>query len=310
MAGTSPISLHTLLQRGYLALENKDWLQADDNFSQALLLDGECAEAYFGRVLAEQQCSSVEEFIRSHQRSGELMRATLPACEAEPERIDAVVKKYQIPGFFPSQDIQELFNGISNTYPSVTAAWKTRIEEEQSFWRYTTFLCRAVRWAEGDFALTLRTAREQIFSALQSELELSENRDWERAEKTAVDYARRLDSAEQEVVRQYEEIYTRLETDYAKARNLEDTAQSEDDFQQAAVLFNDLDGYRDSADRASQCLSRAAAIVNAQRRKPFEQEREALQIELDGLKGLFTRNRRREIETRLAELSEILQQIS
>ena len=46
-------NIDTLLKRGFMALEDGEWLKADDFFEQALNQDAELAEAYLGKLMIE-----------------------------------------------------------------------------------------------------------------------------------------------------------------------------------------------------------------------------------------------------------------
>lgn len=50
-----------LLDRGYMALEDKEWDKADDFFEKVLNRDAKCADAYLGKLMAEIKVSSVNE---------------------------------------------------------------------------------------------------------------------------------------------------------------------------------------------------------------------------------------------------------
>ena len=55
----------TLVKRGNMALEDREWERADGFFEQALNENAECGEAYFGKMLAAMKCSSIEEWAES-----------------------------------------------------------------------------------------------------------------------------------------------------------------------------------------------------------------------------------------------------
>lgn len=60
-------NLAALLKRGNMALKDRDWKKADNFFERVLNPDAERAEAYFGKVLAKEKCSTVWEFISQRQ---------------------------------------------------------------------------------------------------------------------------------------------------------------------------------------------------------------------------------------------------
>ncbi len=62
----SSANKEALLQRGNLALEDKDWKKANKYFDQALNMDAKCAEAYLGLVMAETECCDRETFAEKY----------------------------------------------------------------------------------------------------------------------------------------------------------------------------------------------------------------------------------------------------
>ncbi len=50
--GEGKVNLTALLKRGQQALEDEEWEKADEFFDQALNIDAECGEAFFGKALA------------------------------------------------------------------------------------------------------------------------------------------------------------------------------------------------------------------------------------------------------------------
>lgn len=57
------VNKDSLLKRGYLALENRKWDDANSFFNEALNADAECAEAYLGLAMAEKCCVNKHELI-------------------------------------------------------------------------------------------------------------------------------------------------------------------------------------------------------------------------------------------------------
>lgn len=55
-----------LVTRGKMALEDKAWAKADKFFEDALNRDAECAEAYLGKVLAQERCGSLSAMVAQH----------------------------------------------------------------------------------------------------------------------------------------------------------------------------------------------------------------------------------------------------
>ncbi len=59
-------SVASLLERGYLFLEDNDYEHADEYFERVLDADPECSKAYIGKLLVQKRCRNTNEFIRSY----------------------------------------------------------------------------------------------------------------------------------------------------------------------------------------------------------------------------------------------------
>ncbi len=91
------------------------------------------------------------------------------------------------------------------------------------------------------------------------------------------------------------------EPDYAAAGALQEKG-TEDALLKAAELFKPLRHYKDSAERAKICRQTYETMKMSRERAELNAEKAALSTELANLKGLFSGKRRKEIETRLAEI--------
>ena len=61
--GEGNVNLVALLKRGWQALEDEEWEKADGFFDQALNIDAECGEAFFGKELASEKKRNRKAFI-------------------------------------------------------------------------------------------------------------------------------------------------------------------------------------------------------------------------------------------------------
>ena len=55
-----------LVSRGKMALEDRAWAKADRFFEEALNRDAECAQAYVGKVLAQEKCTTLQSMAAQH----------------------------------------------------------------------------------------------------------------------------------------------------------------------------------------------------------------------------------------------------
>jgi len=63
----SGVNLTAQIKRGMMALEDGEWEAADNFFDKALDLDAECAEAYLGKLMAEQRARRQADLVECEQ---------------------------------------------------------------------------------------------------------------------------------------------------------------------------------------------------------------------------------------------------
>ncbi len=67
-------NITALLKRGDMALEDKEWSNADGFFEEVLNQDAECSAAYLGKLMAKNQKSNIDELFESYQKSMKTVR--------------------------------------------------------------------------------------------------------------------------------------------------------------------------------------------------------------------------------------------
>ena len=89
------IDIATLKKRGYMALEDGEWKKADAFFESILNQDTENGDAFFGKLLARKQCSSMEAlaafYKKKYEAQGEAV--IVEACPEVTEHIEQQMKK-------------------------------------------------------------------------------------------------------------------------------------------------------------------------------------------------------------------------
>ncbi len=269
-------NLTAQLKRGQQALEDRDWAAADGFFDKALDMDAECAEAFFGKALAAHKVSSGDALVslRLAQEPEQREAQTLTACERDEERAKAAAAEYALPGYLEEKDIRALFGYDTRTYSSLTQAWKARIAREPDFWKSDRNLSRAVRYAKGDFAETLRTLQEETNAGLRKKLAESEAADKTATAETVRRYQEELAKAEEQAKSRRQSAEDRREKEYLELCERQEKADSESDYSYTASGFetDKLRSYKDCADRAKQCREaiqrlRAEADAAAKRKK-------------------------------------------
>lgn len=220
-------NLTALLKRGNMALEDCDWKKADEFFEQALNIDAECAEAYFGKALAQQQCSSVEALVEKRTNVDNPESEMLTACEENTAYIDAIVEKCTVPGYLYGNIIRNEFENFDRTYLSYVSVLKGRIEDEEVYFKTDKLMSRAVRYAKGEFANCINRIREQIIYILREHRAQAEVEDRVNVGRITAEYANFLAQTEQNIAERCAEANSKKEADEADRKRKEGERDAE-----------------------------------------------------------------------------------
>ena len=200
--GEGGVNLTALLKRGQMALEDRDWAKADEFFDQALNLDAECAQAYWGKALAAARQNTARGFISQILAGRQERTEQVEACPPDRVRIEAAVEKYQLPPLLTGEAIRAAFDALPRTYPSVTASRQATLEALPGLLDRNKLFVRAERYARGELAAQLAEVRTGLIQRQEQSLDQARQEDGKKAAETARAYAAGLDQVEQSLARQ------------------------------------------------------------------------------------------------------------
>ena len=283
LSGTNEGSgnLTALLKRGFMALEDGEWARADEFFEQALNQDAECGEAYFGKFLAEQKCSSLDSW-ENHIIETRLEQEQVHVCSEDKKILIQLAEQYYVPGYLSVAEIVGGMNHFDDAYLSIVSPiekYISQIKELLSVQSDNKLLGRAFRYARGNLTGRLTAAREQVLENLDQKLQSARQSDQQNEQRIKGEFetqkAQILNSAKE----LYKEALERKETDekveeerrrtaiekqkiaeQAEERRKEATyqeavkLQASKKYGQAHAEFERLRDYKDSKDRANNCL--------------------------------------------------------
>ena len=96
------------LKRGFIALEDGEWENANTFFEEVLNYNAECAEAYLGKFLAREKSVSLQAYTDSwiskinntisRMRQNDKNAEKLTACKIDEECVDRIIENYSIAG--------------------------------------------------------------------------------------------------------------------------------------------------------------------------------------------------------------------
>ncbi len=268
-------NIFALLDRGNMALEDGDWVEADSFFEDILNRDPQNAQAYLGKALAQEQCHTLEELILSRKRATENASPVMLALQPKQEHIDRMVQKCCQSGYVEQEQIQKLYP-FALSYPSEVAQRKEQYRSQEAFWNSHRWLSPAQKFATGAEAERLAAARNDLFSTLDRRI-----KEAEEAEKLAKDslqqaYDAHLARADECAAQLHENGMKRLEARYQDfLRYVKDTTDAQT-LRNAAKTFETMGDYKDSRELAAYCRKRAdeeQVVQDAQRRQEKEKRR-------------------------------------
>ena len=215
--GEGGANLTALLKRGKMALEDQEWKTADEYFDRVLDMDAECAEAYLGKLLAEQKQPSLQALVNHKKENLKTVACnTLYACEEAVERIQAAVDQYTIPGYLEADEIKGLFE-FDLSYSSHQKAYENEIARNTQFWKSNKVYQRAVAFGSSELKQALKQAEEEVTTAAIQMHTDSVSCDRATVEEINQKYQEFLSKVEKNLVDTYEERRRRQDDDFRKS---------------------------------------------------------------------------------------------
>lgn len=164
---------NVLVKRGNMALEDGEFDKADEFFEQALNQNAECGEAYLGKKLAKERCSSIDDYIK---KCTTFPQKKLIQIETE---VDAKWKKYigdcisglQNGSDISSRGIEEIIYSI---YDKNTWMLIVLLEKQYKKVKYDMetdkLIKRALQYGDSRLQLSVKQCFEKELSYLDKKL--------------------------------------------------------------------------------------------------------------------------------------------
>lgn len=289
----------SLLKRGQMFLEDKDWGNAQAYFDKVLDLDPECAEAYVGKFCANYGYRDISEMIVPYTRPEDAIIQEIIHLCIQDRGAQAAMLYWKLTGISLSDSNAEVYRIVHADKADLEEHSKTLAEKirnsaqtkrSDSLKAFVPtkvtedpLLEKALRFASPELRVQLegyRTEAEQLYRKQQQEAEEMKQREEQCQRET------QQRQQEEEQRRQKEEQRLRQqERDWKKTEKRRQQEEAE------------------ARNRAKKEDGRARY------RTALRGEQDELKNELANLKGLFTGKRRREIEARLAEVEAELKRL-
>jgi len=260
------------VKRGYIALEDHDWIKADGFFEEALNLDPECAEAYLGKLLVQKRQESWISLVNAlKNQNADIASEKLEACPEERGHIERMVKKYSLKDYVSKDEIRKLYD-YDRSYISTLSFRKTQREELERQLSADRLLCRAKQYAGGETKRQIEEGLTDLTSVLDQRVETCREEDNLNIERIKAEYASHIAAADIQAEELFLEADRRREQYYQQNVALLESAKDLTDFEKARNALNQLNGYKDSVELAGKCLTEINSIKENQRQEKERQE--------------------------------------
>ena len=249
-----------LIKRGYMALEDSEWEKADRFFEESLNNDAEKAEAYFGKLLAENRCENSEALVNILANKYEKATSveSVLACQKEEEHISEISEKYYIPYYLEKEKIRkEYIYDVS--FNSELKGRKDQKELQMQELESNKLLIRAKKYSTGEMEMCVEGVINKVIEALDQRIALAEEEDARNVERIKGEYLDFIKETDNEIEKLYHVAIERRESVYQaynlKLRELEnDSSAKEADFITLKNYLMNLEGYKDSISLEQRCV--------------------------------------------------------
>jgi len=260
--GVSP-NVESLLKRGNMFLEDKDWQSADKYFNDVLDIDPECAEAYLGKSMMQHKCMKPEGLVIARlAASANAKSQTRKALEPDEAREAEIAERYALHKYVRVEEIRKHFK-MDADYASTVESRKQQLELEKAWFEQDKYMSRALRYAKGQTKMLVESIRQQVLDGMKKRIEEAEKADEASVKRICAIYEETLkigDSAGSSLRKLAEQ---RRETDYLHYIKQMETAIEENDRKMLVKVkadFEDLLEYQDSPAMAEKAQAAIDAI--------------------------------------------------
>jgi tetratricopeptide (TPR) repeat protein len=267
-------NMEALLKRGRIALEDGEYEKADGFFEEVLNINAECAEAYWGKVLAAEKCKDAQalsqKIVNSYGTVGK--KEKLHACEIDKTYIDSVAKKYVVDSYLSEQEIRNIFT-YDVTFLSEVKERKNQKEQAVNSLKNNKLLTRARQYATGEIKDTIDKMLNDVVKGLDSRIELAVKTDEDRIPEITEKYRDFLSAQIEKVKEMHQSALEKREADYQSYINRMELASTVAAYNALIEYFQGLNHYKDSDDYIIQCGKEIEKIGETERKESLRRKK-------------------------------------
>ena len=250
------------IKRGKLALEDGEWEKAKQYFDQALTLDAECAEAYFGIALAELRARDSESYIRSAtSQTPKTEKLSIPEDTAH---IRKAAAENAVNGFLSESEITPLYRCDLSYSSTLKGQQEIQTQVRQQI-ESNRNLSRALRFAKEEEKARLEGFKRALYDRLQADVDGARSQEEENRNRAKRNYEQFLKETDQKVHEKNQAACAEQNAAYKKACEFQQDAKTVSDYQEAITAFQRVPGFQDANARIKQCEKSISDIHEMER---------------------------------------------
>ncbi|MBE6730402.1 MAG: TIR domain-containing protein [Ruminococcaceae bacterium] len=242
----------SLLGRGKIALEDRDWQNADKFFEEVLNINYKNADAYLGKVLATEKCSDLSEFVNKRKNSYSDDKFDEYELEQDVDYINKQIENYAIEGYFSRSEISSFYVERVKYLSSVKNCEKYLLDESD-YWKNHKVLARVYQFASNELLATLNCAKEEVFEYLRELITKARNSETINIKNAKDKYLQLIKNADISVELRYKQISDNREMTYQRLVEQYNTAKSKIEYTELIEWFKRLNGYKESNEYIDSC---------------------------------------------------------
>ncbi len=204
------IDIATLKKRGYMALEDGEWEKADAFFESILNQDAENGDAFFGKLLARKQCSSMEALVAFYKKKYEAQGdpVVVEACPEVTEHIEQQMKKKRVSNRLTADMIKKEYQ-YNRSYATKLPGYIAKKQMLEAELANDNLIKRCRQYLNGAERNELNQIFCQVTEVLENEIQIVEKEDQVTKAKIEEDYAKFLVQTDDLVERKYKKAVTK-----------------------------------------------------------------------------------------------------
>ncbi len=266
-------NVSTFLERGDIALEDKEWEKGSQFFEDALNCDAKCAEAYLGKMMAKQEVSNIEQLKQRYLEPINKNKGTqVEACPEAIKTIEEISLKFEVKGFWDRATIKNLY-AFDRKFISYVEECEKNKENVLASLNEDRFWARARQYAKGKTHDEIEKFISDIEEALTQSIINSEKKAEQKRQDIIDKYKKFLETTENKVKISYEKACKERDDTYLLLKKMKEKAETIADFEDVQKNLCALQGYKDSDDLAQECAKQVAKLKKEERAR-LDKERE------------------------------------